>query len=640
MDQQPFENDYMRRVREQQAKAQAEESNPFRKLLNFLPGGSILDKATRSSAVPITGGDVAAEAALSLVPFGLGKAFKAVKGARSLSKGADILGRAPKTVTPRPGMLQKIGTSLEDKGQRLLGTQANLTRAEGRKIGALPSDVLGSINKRTGLTKLDDMAQVARGVTGSEGAFSELTRNAIGNIPGVDIGDLRKVGSEILENKAPLITGRQKDSLLASFKNSGVAARGGSAGSLSPLANPLDALDMSQNFRAMASDIKKSATVSAKDKQLASVYNDLAKHIENTLYKSPGIEEGLKLAAPDRARDLLAAAANAPTKAQSQAYKKLANEIGNIKDVKTLRSAQKDFVDLSKIDEATARAASGAGAQLGDQAQGLGKLVQRPTNIVALPLNAATPAVGGFMSKAGRMLQGTAPGGQGAIGRALSSPAAKFLLPQAGVRAGADILGIRSDTAAAGAPTGAQTQEELAGMGGIDAASLLGGQAEPSSMYSREAAAQDIQNDLQATGGENMEKYLKLYEFMNPQDTKKEKQASVKEFSQAQGGLSGVEQIAQMLQQNPNLLAQSTVPGQNLPIIGGLVSNLAGTGEYNALTNNVLNSLARLNTGASMPASEEAFYRRLLPAAGDSQETVQQKLAQLQQAFQPFTAGY
>lgn len=628
----PIENDYMRRVREQQAKAAKEEANPFRKVLNFLPGGSIIDKATREAGPAITGADVATEAALSLVPFGLGKVFRGIKGAK---KGADILG-GPQPAA-RPGMLQRMGQGLEERGQRLLGTQANLTRAEGRKIGALPSDVLGSINRRTGLTNIDDMASVARNVTGREGAFSELTRNAVGNIPGVDVGDLRRVGEDILANKAPLITGQAKKQLLDTFKNTGVTVRGGAAGSLSPLANPLDALDASRNFRQIADDIRKGATVSAADKQLASVYGDLAKHIEDTIYKSPGIEEGLRLAAPDRARDLLAAAANAPTKAQSNAYRKLADELGGIKDVKSLRTAQKDFVNLSKIDEATARATAGAGAQLGDNMQGLGKVVQRPTNLLAMPLNAATPAAGGLMARAGRALQGTGrSAGQGPIGRIMSNPAAQFLLPQAAVRGAADILGIRGGAETAGAAAGLPGAEDAA-MAGLDpasAAALLGGQpSTPSSIYSREAAAQDIQNDLAATGGENMEKYLKLFEFLNPQGEAGGKPLSAeasKVIANANSGLQSLSQLSQQIQEGGVPLG-TVLPGRDM--LGGLGASILGTSQYDTTARNIADVITRLRTGAALTESEERFYKSQLPQAFDPPEVQQQKLQMFQDLF-------
>lgn len=579
-------------------------------LLGMLPGGSLLDKGLKGEE--ISGGDIATEAALSLVPFGLGKLARGAKGIMGGAKAA------------QPGLLSRVGKGLENKGQDLLGTQANLTRAEGRRIGANPAEILGGINRRTGLTKMDDMAQVAKGVTGQDGAYSELTRNAVGNIPGVDIGDIRSIGADILANKAPLITGKQKDSILESFNNSAVTARGGSAGSLNPLAAPQETLDMSRNFRAMASDITKSPTVSAKDRQLANVYNDLAKNIEDRIYSSPGIDEGLKLAAPDRAADLLRMAESAPSRAQAKAYKKLAEEIQGIGDVKSLRTAQKDFVNLGKVDEATARAQAGAGAQLGDQMQGLGKIAQKPTNLIAMPLNAATPAVGGMMTRAGRALQGTGGG-------MMSNPAMRFLAPQAGVRLGADALGLRGGEEAAAAQQEAALGADAMGvLGGASGTGAMAGKAEPQSMYSRENAAMDIQNDLQRTGGENMEKYLKLYEFMNP-ETKggKANATTQKALAQSANADSTLQQLEAMMQQAGG--AGGPVGGNLSSFFGGLgLNNNAKT--YNDLASGSVTQIAKaLGETGAMSDSDRVAYQNLIPKITDTQEVAAAKFAALRE---------
>jgi hypothetical protein len=104
----------------------------------------------------------------------------------------------------------------------------------------------------------------------------------------------------------------------------------------------------------------------------------------------------------------------------------------------------------------------------------------------------------------------------------------------------------------------------------------------------------------------------------------------------AQSGLTSLQQLQDMIGQDPSLITREATPGQDLPIVGGLVSNAAGTGEYNATANNVLDSLARVRTGAAMTKQEETFYRNLLPKAGDNEQTVRSKISALAQAFTPF----
>jgi hypothetical protein len=73
-----------------------------------------------------------------------------------------------------------------------------------------------------------------------------------------------------------------------------------------------------------------------------------------------------------------------------------------------------------------------------------------------------------------------------------------------------------------------------------------------------------------------------------------------------------------------------------LPIVGGLISKAVGTNEYKAAASNILNSIARINTGAAMPPSEEAFYARTyLPQPGDDPATMQAKVQNLYQFFNP-----
>jgi hypothetical protein len=108
------------------------------------------------------------------------------------------------------------------------------------------------------------------------------------------------------------------------------------------------------------------------------------------------------------------------------------------------------------------------------------------------------------------------------------------------------------------------------------------------------------------------------------------------QYSQAVAGQQSVDQLIQMLGADPSLVTKGAVPGQNLPVVGSLESSVLGSSQYQALTRNILNAVARINTGANMPASEEEFYRSTyLPQPGDPPATVQAKLANLQAFFKP-----
>jgi hypothetical protein len=529
------------------------------------------------------------------------------------------------------GVLQKAGLGLENQGKKLLGTQANLTRAEARKIGQLPENVLGDLNKRTGLTSLDDMAQVGMNVTGKNGAYSELTRNAIGNTPGVDLGDIRTVGENLIADNAPLLTGLKKQAVLDQIKNNAVKAYGGSEGSLNALANPLEALDVANNFRKMARDIASRPTLQASDGQLASVYNNLAKTIEDRLYSAPGLDDGLKLARGDRASELASLAASAPNRAQGQAYERLAQELQGIDSVKALRGAQKPFVGLSKIDEATARAAGGAGAQLGDNVQGLGRMVQKPANLLALPLNAATPKVGGAMANMGRSLQGMGAGSTGA-GQSVFG---------AGIRQAGGRLLTGNDMG---------TQPEQPSLEEVMLAQAQSGQLGPDSAaqdpmqdpsvqaptnpfgVSRDEVGQALMKAMQANDKTAVSQLQDLYSLVSDYEDSQNQSSSMnattqKALAQSANADTTLTQLEQLL---------NNAGGAGGPVGGNISSFLGNMGlngnakTYNDLANGSVTQIAKaLGETGAMSDSDRIAYQALLPKITDTAEVAANKFAAL-----------
>lgn len=604
--------------------------------LTSLPVGAAL-KVGQAGFKAATGigkagiGDVLAQAGEKTIPSQLVGKF----GAQS----ADQTAGQTIANAGNPGLLGRLGQRLEGAGNNLLGSQANLTRAQARTIGTNPSDVLGAVNQRTGLTRMDDMAAVAQNYTGADGAASELVRNAVGNTPGINLGDLRTVGSNLIADKAPLITGAQKNSILDQIKNSAVSAHGGSAGSLNPLANPLDALSQAQNFRAMASQLSKGATVTAENKQLANVYNGLASEIEGRLYKSPGLGEGLAAAAPDRANDLRSLAASAPNKAQADAYNKLADELAGMSNVQAVRSAQKPFVDLSKIDQATAQAQSGAGAQLGDQMQGLGKVVQRPTNALAIPLNAATPSVGGMMAKAGRALQGTGGAATAAGGQTIQGAIGRNLVER-GLLGGGQAA---TDPNQSAEPTDANglTATDYANAGIAAPTAATGGdptqaQSDPTNGFgvTPDQIQQAMVQAVQSGNSKQLANLTQLYGAM--QSTAKAGQGKALSSTQATqannavSGLSDLQAIKNTIQKDPGTIWKDALPG------GSIARGLTGTTDYEAAKQNVVDVISRLRSGAAITADEAKRYMGLLPAPGDSQSSALNKINRLNQLLSGF----
>lgn len=83
-------------------------------LLSLLPGGSLVDKKIRGEA--ITGGDVALEAGLSAVPFGLGKVARGIKSGAKILKGIKKGEDVAKVVQEKPeGLLNRFSKAASER---------------------------------------------------------------------------------------------------------------------------------------------------------------------------------------------------------------------------------------------------------------------------------------------------------------------------------------------------------------------------------------------------------------------------------------------------------------------------------------------------------------------------------------------
>lgn len=136
----------------------------------------------------------------------------------------------------------------------------------------------------------------------------------------------------------------------------------------------------------------------------------------------------------------------------------------------------------------------------------------------------------------------------------------------------------------------------------------------------------------------NASTYLSLYSALKPSAASTKLNASQQQqANNAQSALSNIADIRAMLSENPSLATKSGIPGQG-SIIGGLESNVLGTGKYNAALNNLTDVIGRLRSGAALSAAEEARYKALAPKAGDSASTINYKLDNLEQLLGKFAA--
>lgn len=521
-----------------------------------------------------------------------------VLGAGPLRLGGAVLGK----VAPR------AGKAVEQAGKNLLGSQANLTRAEVRKLGTTPAETMGTINQQTGLTNINHMADVGRNVTGESGVLSELTRNAIGNTKGVDISDLQKLADDLLVNKAPSVTGSVRKNLKEQVKNNVVKAYGGSKGSLSTNADPFGAFDVARSFEANAARLRTLPTPTAADKELADVYGSLSREINRRLFNSPGVAEGVAMARPQAAASFRQLAQQAPTKTERRAYEKLAQQAEQLTDVAGVRSAQAPYVQLGKINDASAAAQSGAAAQFGDNLQGLGRIVQRPTNMVALPLNAATPQVGGALTNIGRNLQGggspvTAKGlaARVGLGGTASSLLGQGIEPQGSLE---DAL-MQMPSESVGASYG--TEDPIAG------------QAAEQSPYTRDNLTQDIQRDPK-----NADKYISYFQALQEVYAPPEQP---KLSSATAGAITDMYKGIQTLQDLQDLVSSGDYAG------GVVQGNIRQFNPFDtqfkqqqALIDASRQIVGKALEGGVLRKEDEEKYRKILPTLQDAPEVAASKV--------------
>lgn len=114
---------------------------------------------------------------------------------------------------------------------------------------------------------------------------------------------------------------------------------------------------------------------------------------------------------------------------------------------------------------------------------------------------------------------------------------------------------------------------------------------------------------------------------------------SAQQHALAQSAVGSLQQLAQMIEQDPSIINKNATPGQGTPIVGSLVTNAAGAGGYHSLADNILSSLIHLQTGATATKEEIISAHGQLPQPGDSSEERQRKIQTLLSNFEPFLQG-
>jgi hypothetical protein len=155
----------------------------------------------------------------------------------------------------------------------------------------------------------------------------------------------------------------------------------------------------------------------------------------------------------------------------------------------------------------------------------------------------------------------------------------------------------------------------------------------PESPYPRENLLADIQRDPQ-----NTNKYLEYYQTMQeiyaaPESTTKPLSSeAAKTQSNALAGLEAIDDFQNIISSNPSAFQRTLVPGRTA--VGGYLGRALGTTGIDASTQQIIDVIARLRTGAAISKEEERRFTQFIPRPGDPENVRAQKLGYLRRQFE------
>lgn len=284
----------------------------------------------------------------------------------------------------RRGML---ADGLERFGNSLEGAQANITRAAAKDLGIESTGkVIENVRKKTGLTNLETQAKLARELTGGENSLMDtVQRNAIGVR---EDGKPYKVDTTPILDDLENIVNKYADTNMFGSQNAKERFINNLKRDISNM--DTDVLGISNRMKANAADLRGKGVVSAtpSDAAKAKIYSEVASKLDDLSYKAIPQEnvEAMFDATISEMRGRAAQAEANGNRDVAKAYRTAANSLdAEPRTIKAFRSFKKDFVDVSKINELTARAENGAAVQMGRSfgdgiKRFVGTVAQRPTN--------------------------------------------------------------------------------------------------------------------------------------------------------------------------------------------------------------------------------------------------------------------
>ena len=280
----------------------------------------------------------------------------------------------------------RIGDSLVRASNTALNAPLALGKKDMRELGPDAYEKIGKLFDRTGLTKLDDLKEFTKNLTGSEDAFLDEVTDAVrtnlgkGNI--VDLNDIAPELREIRDSMSP------------------ISAR---------MFDEADPIKKAKILKQMANDISTSATESAEKTLKRDHFNKLGRLIDERI--DANIDpKYMAQAYDDVANEFLHRSQvelRKGNKQFSEAYKRLAKEYADTpveeRIMGNFRGSKKDFVDLSKIVKKNDQ--TKGGGSFSRAVRELPVVGRAADALISEPVERATQKAGEVMRKTGRAFQ-------------------------------------------------------------------------------------------------------------------------------------------------------------------------------------------------------------------------------------------
>lgn len=561
----------------------------------------------------------------------------AIEGALTGGTAGGVLGGLAKTGRGAKSVVDNA-TAKEAASQEATQAFQNAIPFSGIKPKVLSDNNLGGsmeLLKSLGMEQTPEaMHNAANLVTGNDGIVNGTMRQILADAPKIDTnGVLDDTDKALVREGGQLGTTIAREntpakSVLGSIRQELQSTLFHGEGSLNGHADANDVLDAIQNIEGRIRTLGTDGIDGAERRVLQTTRDSL----QDKLFNSSGVNDAVrnfKLSADDVNKlhaDATAKGA-APTLVNH-----VVNGINNANRGQDLRSLQKPFVQMSHLADEADKVAAGKGVissardAARDAAQGSGYNPATGDIYYSMQNPAMLPFLAGDVLKGGTgsaLMSKLSP---------LATKASKTVKPSSVLTS--RVPTVAAQVAAAPQPaTPDNTQPQTPSLN----SSTQTPQAPSSPTEGPISQSQLLQ--LVAADPKNAATYISLYKTLQPDTSSSTPKPTAQNYANALSGLSSIQQLRGLMESDPNVVRNASTPGQGLPLVGGYVTAATGSGDYEAAANNALDALARIRTGAAMSNSEKKFYQNLLPKAGDSQDTVNTKLSQLEDVFNTVVGG-